>query len=772
MPKHTSKRNKKINNKPISSNDDDDDGNSENLDDFDVSTIQQTNTPSTSSKNGWETVTDVWTDAEMGMLSLETCDNYKIENGQLIVLPLSSSSSTTTKKTKTNKKRKADLIAPPPVDDESQPQSNNSFIIPLPTDTKKKKKQKLSGNPKPIIPSSQPPPPLLPTSEWDEFHLYPSLTSSLVLELKYLSPTPIQRLCLPPGIDNGKDILGMSETGSGKTLAFGLIILHGLLTNPPHPDSGLAALIITPTRELAMQITQHLRQVLVNEPLNSRPRVEPIVGGISEDKQERLLSKKPAVVVATLGRLANLMESGHVHFKDLNKSLRYLVLDEADRMCDKAHVKDLEPIVELLEQGTKRRQTMLFSATLENGAVETLMNRLGKRGKPQWCSTTLATTTLPTTKNNHPTIPSTSTTTTNPTNILPSSLHLIRMDCLDEEKDINLYYFLREQSTTSGISCLVFVNTVNTARRIHGILSLVLENNNKTLVTTLHANMEQKQRLRHLDKFKDTNTYDLRILIATDVAARGLDIPQVDYVIHYGIPHSSEIFIHRSGRTARAGRKGTVISLVGGSDEINFARITKNLLGNNSTTLDDDDNDGTTHQPIIHEKYGIQSKQFQICSKIIKLATKIHLMESQITNAKMDKQWKSRAAEEMEIIVSDDENDYGTGIIDSDEDEETDFKHGSGLQTVLNKAHAKNQHDRNEKELTRLRLELNNTLLEEQDRQVKRGKFTLPRSSNSTTPALAHIPAIHEKRRKQSLSGSSRTKTGRHNQKKLNKWKR
>jgi ATP-dependent RNA helicase DDX24/MAK5 len=517
----------------------------------------------------------------------------------------------------------------------------------------KPKKKKKNKKPKPATPVAEekpveevPPP---PASAWDEYGLHPSLVQALVLDLKFASPTPVQAQALPAALVRGKDVLGCAETGSGKTLAYGLPMLNDLLLRPPEQGAGLAALVLAPTRELAMQVVAHFRAVLGREPLATRPRVEALVGGMALAKQERVLSKCPAVVVATCGRLLAVIASGNAHLAALPTSLRFLVLDEADRMLDKAHYSDLAPLVHLLKSTVAKRQTFLFSATLlmpqapsSSGRggkaadpISALMHDLGRRGEPELCHVVQDGAAPPLPSSPQEGDDDAPAAGAKPQTALPATLRLAKIACTDEEKVQFLYYFCTQYTG----SVLVFVNTIAQAKRLAGVLNLLLSDK---ACMTLHANMEQKQRLRHLDRFKAglDKAKDTRVLIATDVAARGLDIPLVHYVVQFSIPVRSDAFVHRSGRTARAGQQGLVLSLVSGAEQKAFGRIERELdLRTPALPVDE------TVLPRIKTR--------------VRLASRIFAIDNKQRNEQMDKQWVKKNAREMELQLDDEDDDAG-----------------------------------------------------------------------------------------------------------------
>ncbi|KAK7959611.1 ATP-dependent rRNA helicase RRP3 [Apiospora aurea] len=327
--------------------------------------------------------------------------------------------------------------------------------------------------------------------------------------LGYTSPTPIQQKSIPIALQN-RDVIGLAETGSGKTAAFALPILQSLLDKP----QPLFGLVIAPTRELAAQIGQSF------EALGSliSLRCAVIVGGLDMVPQSIALSRKPHIIVATPGRLLDHLEKT----KGFSlRALKYLVMDEADRLLD----MDFGPIIEkILKFVPRDRRTFLFSATMSS-KVESLQ-RASLRDPVRVSVTTNKYQTVSTLKTHYMFIP-------------------------HRHKDTYLIFLVHEFSGKSGI---IFTRTVNECQR----LSILLRHLGFGAIP-LHGQLGQTARLGALNKFKAKSR---DILVATDVAARGLDIPSVDVVINYDLPSDSKSYVHRVGRTARAGRSGHAISLV------------------------------------------------------------------------------------------------------------------------------------------------------------------------------------------------------------------
>ncbi|KAF3321656.1 DEAD-box ATP-dependent RNA helicase 13 [Carex littledalei] len=426
---------------------------------------------------------------------------------------------------------------------------------------------------------------------WNELRLHPLLINS-IRRLGFKEPTPIQKACIPAAAHQGKDVIGAAETGSGKTLAFGLPILQRLLEErekdarltledknladkKSSTESPLRALILTPTRELALQVCDHLKQAAKSLEIY----VVPIVGGMSSEKQERLLRRRPHIVVGTPGRLWELMSSGEQHLVELH-SLSFFVLDEADRMIERGHYHELQSIIDMLPvtsgPGTessnsqselnvqrKKRQTFVFSATI---ALSDNFRKKLKRGISTSGSISGGLSSIETLSERAGMRPDAAVVDLTNASIVANKLEECFIMCGEEEKDAYLYYIL---SVHGQGRTMVFCTSIAALRHISAILQNLGINS-----WTLHAQMQQRARLKAMDRFCGNEN---SVLIATDVAARGLDIPHVRTVIHYQLPHSAEVYIHRSGRTARAFADGCSIALISAKDKTKFFSLCKSL---------------------------------------------------------------------------------------------------------------------------------------------------------------------------------------------------
>ncbi|XP_058070287.1 DEAD-box ATP-dependent RNA helicase 36 [Magnolia sinica] len=336
-------------------------------------------------------------------------------------------------------------------------------------------------------------------------------------ELGMKKPTPVQRHCIPH-ILAGEDVLGLAQTGSGKTAAFALPILHRLAQDP----YGVFALVVTPTRELAYQLAEQFRAL--GSCLHLRCSV--IVGGMDMISQAQALAQRPHVVIATPGRLKVLLEDDP-DVPAVFSRTKFLVLDEADRVLDVGFEEELKVVFQCLP---KNRQTLLFSATMTDDLQDLLQL---SANKAYFYEAYEGFKTVESLKQQYAFIPK-------------------------NVKDVYLFHILSKMEDEGIRSAIVFVAT---CRSCH-LLSLLLEELDQP-AAALHSHKSQSLRLAALNRFKSGQ---VPILLATDVASRGLDIPTVDLVVNYDIPRYPRDYVHRVGRTARAGRGGLAVSFVTQND--------------------------------------------------------------------------------------------------------------------------------------------------------------------------------------------------------------
>ncbi len=386
--------------------------------------------------------------------------------------------------------------------------------------------------------------------------LHPSVLKALV-ESGYTTPTSVQEQAVPAAIA-GRDLLVSSQTGSGKTAAFMLPALHkfALAGDLPTDAAGRTAnqdaqsarargerprfkaaqpkmLVLTPTRELALQVTNATDKYGA---FMRRVKAVSILGGMPYPKQMQLLAKNPEILVATPGRLIDHMDSGKIDFSQLE----ILVLDEADRMLDMGFIEDIEKIVAATPA---TRQTMLFSATLD-GVVGNMARRITK--DPMVIQIAGST-------NKHENI--------------QQRVHFV--DDLSHKNRL-LDHLLRDETMDQAV---VFTATKRDADTIADRLNIA-----GFAAAALHGDMHQGARNRTLDSMRRGQ---VRVLVATDVAARGIDVPAITHVVNYDLPKFPEDYVHRIGRTGRAGRNGLAISLVNHAEGMNVKRIerfTKQLI--------------------------------------------------------------------------------------------------------------------------------------------------------------------------------------------------
>jgi len=327
----------------------------------------------------------------------------------------------------------------------------------------------------------------------------------------YTAPTPIQDGSIPSIID-GKDLIGLANTGTGKTAAFILPIINRLFT----ADKRDSALIMAPTRELAQQIDEEFRAFAHGSGLQSAL----CVGGMSIGPQINALRRRPAVIIGTPGRLRDLFEQSKLHLANTNT----LVLDEADRMLDMGFSKD---IYFLIDQLPKVRQSLCFSATI-TPAIEVLMQRLLVD------PVTVSVRTRETADH-------------------------IDQDVVEVKSGNNKFETLHSLLSQPAFEkVLIFGETKHGVQRLADNLS-----QQGHTADAIHGNKSQPQRQRTLNAFKQNK---VQILVATDVAARGLDIPNVSHVINYDQPNNYEDYVHRIGRTGRGGKSGIALTFIHASD--------------------------------------------------------------------------------------------------------------------------------------------------------------------------------------------------------------
>ncbi|MFN8310317.1 MAG: DEAD/DEAH box helicase [Chitinophagales bacterium] len=343
----------------------------------------------------------------------------------------------------------------------------------------------------------------------------------------YTQPTPIQQQAIPIVL-NEKDLLGCAQTGTGKTAAFSIPILQ-LLTKEhvPQRQRVIRSLILTPTRELAIQIDESLKAYGRYTPLKSTA----IFGGVSQVPQVQAL-KHIDILVATPGRLLDLMQQGYIHLQHL----KILVLDEADRMLDMGFINDVKKIIAKIPA---KRQTLFFSATMPPEIQKLSSTILNNAQKVEVAPVSSTANTV--------------------------KQHLFYVD-KKHKRDL-LLFLLKDKSIASA---LIFTRTKHGADKV---MKDLVKSGIKA--EAIHGNKSQQHRQRALTNFKTGQT---RVLVATDIAARGIDVDELSHVINYEIPNIPETYVHRIGRTGRAGLNGTAFSFVD-REELDYLKDIQKLIG-------------------------------------------------------------------------------------------------------------------------------------------------------------------------------------------------
>jgi superfamily II DNA/RNA helicase len=343
-----------------------------------------------------------------------------------------------------------------------------------------------------------------------ELNLNPSLMQSIT-RMHFKIPTPIQAQAIPPALI-GKDVLGTAQTGTGKTLCYGIACINKLLN-----DRGSNALIICPTRELAVQVEDVLNGLIENT-MNIKSAV--LIGGESMQKQLRQLQKRPRLIIGTPGRL-----NDHLKRKSLKLHQSYfLVLDETDRMLDMGFTPQIEQILKFIP---KKHQTLLFSATLPQNILKITERYLNDPIRIRVGSTT-------------------------------TPISKIKQEVIQVSEGDKYKKLLEELYKRKG-SILIFVKTKRNADKMADRL-----HDDGHHCDCMHGNLRQSKRQRTLIAFRSGK---IRILISTELAARGLDVPSIQHVINYHLPQVPEDFIHRIGRTARAGAEGCALTFITPNDK-------------------------------------------------------------------------------------------------------------------------------------------------------------------------------------------------------------
>ncbi|WP_240421256.1 DEAD/DEAH box helicase [Paenibacillus periandrae] len=363
---------------------------------------------------------------------------------------------------------------------------------------------------------------------FNELNITPTILKALAKE-NYTKPTPIQEQAIP-AVLAGRDLLGCAQTGTGKTAAFAVPIIQLLSEQQgrPHTQRRVRSLILTPTRELALQISDNI----VAYSQYTQLRCTAIVGGVSQTAQERALHLGADIVIATPGRLLDLINQKHIDLQHV----QILVLDEADRMLDMGFIHDVKKIISKMPA---KRQTLFFSATMPPEISKMVKDLLKDPVKVE----------------------------ITPVSSTADRIQQSVYGVDKENKQSLLSYLLQDKSIASA---LVFTRTKHGADRVVKALAKV-----HITAQAIHGDKSQNARQNALSNFKSGVT---RVLVATDIAARGIDIDELSHVINFNLPNIPETYVHRIGRTGRAGLSGIAISFCE-HEEIPYLKDIEKLIG-------------------------------------------------------------------------------------------------------------------------------------------------------------------------------------------------
>lgn len=365
-------------------------------------------------------------------------------------------------------------------------------------------------------------------TSFNELGLSANIVATLTA-MGFDTPTPIQAQGIPVVL-SGRDLIGLAQTGTGKTAAFGLPLIEMLLKDQSRPDNRTTrTLILAPTRELVNQIGDNLRSFIRRTPL----KINQVVGGASINKQQLQLEKGTDILVATPGRLLDLISRNAISLR----AVSYLVLDEADQMLDLGFIHDLRKIAKMVPP---KRQTLLFSATMPKAIADLAASFLKDPAKVEVSPPGKA------------------------ADKVEQYVHFVNGQ--NHKTELVKKSFAENPDGRS----IVFLRTKHGAEKLTKHLELTGHS-----VASIHGNKSQGQRERALKGFRDGS---IKILVATDVAARGIDIPAVSHVFNYDLPEVPDAYVHRIGRTARAGRDGIAIAFCA-PDEIRLLRDIERLMG-------------------------------------------------------------------------------------------------------------------------------------------------------------------------------------------------
>lgn len=508
-------------------------------------------------------------------------------------------------------------------------------------------------------------------SAWESLDLAPEILTGLS-KMKFANPTSVQEICIPQILE-GHDVVGKASTGSGKTLAFGIPILEHYLERlrknlkkksgersekTAHP----IALIMSPTRELAHQLSKHISQLASLTP-GAEPRIALLTGGLSMQKQQRLLAGAD-IVIGTPGRVWEILSTGQGLIQKMQK-IKFLVVDEADRLLSQGHFKELGEVLDALERvetwdvpevedkeesdeektnPMAERQTLVFSATFHRDLQQKLSGKGQWRGddlmdKKESMEYLLKKLQFREEKPKFIDV--------NPVSQMAENLKEGIVECGPMEKDLFLYTLLLYHPKHRT---LVFTNSISAVRRLTQFLQAL-----QLPALALHSSMAQKARLRSVERFSSPSADPSSILVATDVASRGLDIKGIDFVIHYHAPRTADAYVHRSGRTARAGAAGKSVIICGPEEMVGVVRLAAKVHTNMAQK------NGQPPKRLPLESLELDRRVINRVKPRISIAARI--IDSQIAKEKVSSEdnWLRNAAEDLGVEYDSEEFDKGAG---------------------------------------------------------------------------------------------------------------
>ncbi|CCC71900.1 hypothetical protein NCAS_0I02320 [Naumovozyma castellii] len=492
--------------------------------------------------------------------------------------------------------------------------------------------------------------------DWTKLATFSTTIMQGLQSLGFTKPTEIQAKAIPFALKN-EDIMGKASTGSGKTLAYGIPILENLIKTFGNDSNKPIALIFTPTRELAQQVTKHLQNISKLFLKNSQYSILSLTGGLSIQKQERLLKydNSGKIVIATPGRFLELLEKNN-ELVERFAQIDTLVLDEADRLLQDGHFDEFEKILKYLGQKRKEMklkntywQTMIYSATFSIDLFDKLANSSWKSNKKVKQYDSEMETVLHHLMNKIHFKSKPILIDMNPNQKISSQIKESLIECAPTERDLYCYYFITMFPGTT----LIFCNAIESVKKLSVMLNIL-----GVSCLQIHSSMTQKNRLRNLEKYEEQSVKNnalgkATVLIASDVAARGLDIPNIKHVIHYHLPRSADVYIHRSGRTARANNEGVSVMVCSPQESMGPLRKLRKILANKAEANPSKNKKWQKTVPLLPIETDIVSQ----LRERTRLASELADHEMASSSLRKDDNWMKQAADDLGIDIDSDDED-------------------------------------------------------------------------------------------------------------------